>query len=327
MGAMRAQWISVLGAMMLACPSSEEGGAGDGPSDERPSPYAESSTGADAEPPTLSAEQAAASAMAGLRTFVVLEPDAAIAAVEAMLVLEADCPEEQAEFTEGDATVITFASAGCTTSAGLTFRGSGRLDRFTYAEGDATGEGASLSSEGGTLRLEASDGRFVELAGGVYYERVTSPEGAESYFEASGQLAADADTAAASPMLDAGLHAQGGLFSGAGGGYVVLGGQGSLGAAALPDGLAFQFSDLLVAPSECAKEPLGAVSVRDDAGYWHDIVFDAGTFDLGVDEDPVFDATKCDGCGAYLVGGERMGEACVAQADVDALVAWEGTPW
>lgn len=325
---MRARWLSVLGVATLACQSSGGGGAGDdGPSDERPSPYAESSTGAEADPPTLTAEQAAASAMAGLRTFVGLQPDAAIEAIEAMIVLEAGCPEEQAEFTEGDATVITWGSAGCTTSTGLTIRGSGRLERFTYVDGETTGEGASVSSEGGTLRLDAADGRFVELAGYAYYERVTTPDGSESYFEASGQLAADGQTATASPLLDAGLRAQGGLFSYAGGGYEVLGGQGSLGAAALPDALAFQFSDLLVVPSECAKEPLGTVSVRDDAGYWHDIVFDAGTFDLGLDEDPVFDASKCDGCGAYLVGGALAGEACVAQADVEALVAWEGTPW
>ncbi len=322
---MRAWWLLLLGTSVLACRSS--GGAGsEDETSGRPSPYADDED-VDAEPPTLTPDQAAAAAMAGLRAFVGLEPDAAVAAFEAMLVLEDGCPEEQATLMEGDVTVVTWSTEGCTTSAGLEIRGSGRFERHTTTAGDATSEGATVSSEGTTLRLHAADGRMLELSGYLGYERASSPEGAESYFEVSGQLAADPETAATSPLLDAAMRPQGGLFSYSDGTYAVLGGQGSLGAAALPDGLAFQLSDVLVAPPECDLEPLGTLSVRDDAGYWHDIVFDAGTFDASADEDPVFDPSRCDGCGAYLVGGDLRGEVCVDRADVLALMDWEGTPW
>lgn len=322
----RSAWSSML-VLTLACHGSGGGGQGDdeGPDTSLPSPYAESTEESGAEPPSLSPEQAAASAMAGLRTFVSLQPDAAIEAFEAMLVLEDGCPEDQEVFTEGDATVTLWSSEGCTTSTGLELRGQGRLERFTTVDGDVMGEGASLSSEGSTLRLSTADGRFIELSGGVYYERASSPEGQESYFEAGGQLSADPETAAAAPLLDPALRAQGGLYSFQGDGYKGLGGQGSLGAAALPDALAFQVTGLFVLPVECAKEPIGTVSVRDDAGHWHDIVFDAGT--VVDDEDPVFDADACDGCGAYLVGGTLAGQACISEDDVAALVGWEGAPW
>ncbi len=324
---MRMGWLSLLGAVALAGPACGGTGTADtddpGESGDRPSPYAESGESSGGPPPSLGADEVVDAAMTGLRTFVKLEPDAAIDAVEAMLVLEAECPEEQAAFVEGESTVILWASEGCTTSAGLEFRGAGRFERFTIAEGAAVGEGAMLSSEGGTMRMTAADGRFVELSGYVYYQRATSGEDSESYFEVNGQIAADPATA--SPLLDGTLRAQGGLYSYSGGGYEAIGGAGSLGAGALPGALAFQFSDFLFVPEACGREPLGTVSVRDDAGYWHDLVFDVGTLVEG--EEPVFDAAKCDGCGAYLVGGQRQGEACVAEADLLALVEWEGLPW
>jgi hypothetical protein len=330
---MRAARLIVRGAAVLAgawwggaCGGTGGGAGDDGEAEsERPSPYAESGDSTGEAPPSLSPEQVAASAMAGLRTFVTLEPDAAIEALEGMLVLEDGCPEEQETYAEGDATVVTWYTEGCTTAAGLEFSGGGRLERFTAADGTSTSEGATVSSEGGSLRLGTADGRFIALNGYVYYERGSTEEGSESYFEVVGQLSADPETAAVSPMLDERLRAQGGLYSYAGGGYEVLGGQGSLGAAALVDGaLAFQFSDFLVAPSECGLEPLGTVSVRDEAGYWHDIAFDAGTI---VDEEPMFDEALCDGCGTYVVAGRIEGQACVAEADVLALLAWEGLPW
>lgn len=312
---------------VLAVMACDEGGAGDDGVDDgdRPSPYADDGDDPEAEPPSLSSEQVGVSAMAGLRAFVELQPDAVTEAFEAMMELEDGCPEEQAAFSEGDASIITWYTEGCVTSTGLELRGGGRFETYTFVEGDRTGEGATLSSEGATMRLETSGGRWLELSGYVAHERASSPDGSDSYFEIGGRLSADETTAGGSPLLDGRSFAQGGLYSYVGGGYQVLGGQGSLGGDVVSPALAFQFSDLLLVPQACATEPAGTVSVRDDMGYWHDVVFDAATVEG--DEEPVFEPELCDGCGAYVVAGQLLGALCVEPADVQALFAWEEFPW
>ncbi|MCP4805529.1 MAG: hypothetical protein GY884_09285 [Proteobacteria bacterium] len=59
---------------------------------------------------------------------------------------------------------------------------------------------------------------------------------------------------------------------------------------------------------DCAAEPAGTILVRDEVGYWYELVFDG----------------SCDGCGSVQWEGETLGEACI---DVSPLYAWEDAPW
>jgi hypothetical protein len=108
-------------------------------------------------------------------------------------------------------------------------------------------------------------------------------------------------------------------------GYKQMGGRGSMTGPALAGGVAFAFGDFVVAPDECGSEPGGTLSVRDDAGFWHDVVFDAATVED--EEDPVWHGNACDGCGPYFASGVEDGTACMLQTDLAQLVGWEGVPW
>jgi hypothetical protein len=108
-------------------------------------------------------------------------------------------------------------------------------------------------------------------------------------------------------------------------GYKMFGGQGSLTGQGLAGATAFSFGDFTVVLDECGREPGGTVSVRDDVGFWHDVVFDAATVED--EEDPVWHGNACDGCGPYFASGVEDGTACVNKADLTALMNWEGVPW
>jgi len=328
---MRGAWIGLI-VLAWGCADASGGDDGDdgGTSDpDLPSPYAESG---DTEEivPSLGTDEVVDASIAGLQTFVSLQPDALLAAYLSIAAdaAEPGCPETYEAFEEdGAVTTIWYSEAECTTAAGVAFRGSARISTTSFEDGDVMVEAVQLSSEGGTMRVSGPGGAYFEMAGYAATERAVSPAGVESGFSLTGKFSADAGTAAGSPLLDGSVAAQGYLFAYSDGSANVLAGSGSLSGDGLSAGEALAFSDFLIARSGCAAEPLGTVSIRDESGYWHDIVFDAGTFEPESDDDVVFDAAQCDGCGAYLVGGERVGEVCVSEADVQSLVAWEGSPW
>ncbi|MDP6932103.1 MAG: hypothetical protein QGG40_04265 [Myxococcota bacterium] len=71
--------------------------------------------------------------------------------------------------------------------------------------------------------------------------------------------------------------------------------------------------------TNCEDEPSGTISVRDQDGYWYDVMFDGPTFEeFEVDEE------TCDGCGSAWFRGEYVGDACV---DFSPWLEWDGTPW
>ncbi len=325
---MRVTRWALIAALAAGCsePASGDGGGSDGPSDV-PSPYADSGGDTDADVPVLVMDQVVASGLSGLQAFVALQPDAVIDAYVGLAILEEGCPEEQEVFDEDEAsTTLWYSDGGCTTSAGVEFRGGGRFTVESRMEGDTAIESATLSSEGGTLRVSAGDA-FFEMTGYVATQRAAGPEVTEAGFDLAGDFSADSATAGGSALLDGRLSAQGFIYSFSDGTNNAIGGSGSLSGEGLGDARAFSFSDLLVILGQCASEPIGTLSVRDDVGFWHDIVFDAGTFDPQSDAEPVYDAEACDGCGAYLAAGERLGDACVTPADVESLLDWEGAPW
>ncbi|MEM6996892.1 MAG: hypothetical protein AAF721_40695 [Myxococcota bacterium] len=316
-------------SLALACqePSTAGDEGGDDGSTGLPSPYADSGDESGQDQPALVMEQVVASGVGGLQTFIALQPDALVAAYTGIAVLEEGCPEEWESFDEGETTTtVWYSEAGCTTSEGVEFRGGGRLVVESRLEGETMIDATTLSSEGGTLRVSNGD-TFFQMTGYVAISRAAGPEVTEAGFELGGEFSADPGTADGSPLMDGSLTAQGFIYSFSDGTNNAIGGSGSLSGEGLADARAFSFSDVLVILGQCATEPIGTLSVRDDVGFWHDIVFDAGSFDPQSDDEPIYDAESCDGCGAYLAGGERLGDACVSVADVESLLDWENAPW
>ena len=71
---------------------------------------------------------------------------------------------------------------------------------------------------------------------------------------------------------------------------------------------------LSMGPTDCALEPVGTFSIRDQDAFWYDLVFlPESATDTGV-------PAACDGCGTLYVRGIDLGEICV-----DLTTIWNGT--
>lgn len=315
-----------------AQPETSGGGSGSGDVDggstdsgsssgdaELPSPYSDTSTGA-GEMPSATPEQVAAAIATGLQAYVYAGPVEVLTAYETIAVMEPECPEEQ----QAVGGVVAWYSDGCTTSAGVTFTGGARLEvELGVVEGDRTIDRGTLSSEGGTARIETDDGRFFHLSGYFSYEKGTSATATDGYFGFSGEMEADAQTAGDNQVLSGALRPQGYIYAYEGEGYRGIGGDGSITGTALEGVVALSFASVVVADQPCASEPAGQFAVRDDAGFWHDVVFDAAVL-----EDDEYEWTgECDGCGAYVAGGTPSGEACIDAGAMGDVIGWEAFPW
>ena len=330
-----------LTALLLACNEGDGGGEdpvesgtdsaaaeeSSGSGGELPSPYS-GGTGdpTDGEQPTMGKDEAVASAFAGMQTILALQPMGVVDEFEALFEPEEGCPEEFMDADEGDGNrVLYFYTESCTTSSGLTISGGGQLQRWTgVVEGERTSQGALLSADGGTIRLERGN-RWLQFSGYLEVERGDYEGGEQDgYFGFVGEASADGQTRGSSPLLEPEIRASAQLFGYTGGGFKAIGGSGSLTGSALGNAVAMAFDNVGLADAECAAEPGGSLAVRDDAGFWHDVVFDAVNTDT---EEWEWIPDNCDGCGSYLAGGVADGDACVAQADVAALLDWQELPW
>jgi hypothetical protein len=275
--------------------------------------------------PTMGPDEAATSAIAGLQAFVNLRPLTVTDAFEAMAVFEDGCPEEFQDIVEGENRVLQWYTEGCTTSGGLTVRGSGRFEKYVdRVDGDRTSSGVSLSAEGGTFRLEQGN-RWLQYSGYMGVDKGTYASGGDDgYFGFTGEASADAMTAMGAPLLDGSVTAQGELYAGIFPGYKAIGGSGALTGNVLGASRAMAFDNVLAVAEVCGAEPAGALSVRDDRGFWHDIVFDAAE---EVNDEYEWDPALCDGCGEYLAGGMESGTACIPGNAVASLLNWDQVPW
>lgn len=306
--------------------SSTDSGSGSEDDGDRPSPYAEEGGDDEGETPVMSSEESAAAAVAGLRTFVTLRPDDVLELYESLFVPEPGCPEEILDLSEGPLQGALWASAGCTTSAGTQFAGSGRFTRgYVDPGGGGMGEGATLSAEGGQFSIVAADGRSIQFSGYMGYQRNASAESTEGYMYIDAQISADAESAATSPLLDGSTRPRGEMFSYAANGIKIMGGQGALTGDGLDDAVAMSFSDVVMINLGCTAEPGGTLSVRDSAGFWHDVVFDAYVRDAEGEGD--FDLALCDGCGSYVAGGRIGDDVCLESGSLGGLFEWEDHAW
>lgn len=300
--------------------STEGGATGD---TDLPSPYSDGTTGVD-DMPSAGPEVVAAAIATGLDAYVHARPVEVLAAYQTIAVMEPECPEEQQIVGDEVVGVVAWYSEGCTTSTGVTFTGGARLEvALGVVEEGRTVDRGILSSEGGTARIETDDGRYFDLSGYFSYERGTSADATDGYFGLTGTLEADATTAGDNAMLSGALRPQGYIYAYSGEGYRGIGGDGSITGTALEGVVALSFAGLVVADQPCASEPAGEFAVRDDAGFWHDVVFDAAVL-----EGEEYEWTgECDGCGAYIAGGTPSGEACIEAGAMGALLEWEVFPW
>lgn len=290
---------------------------------ELPSPYSDGTTGT-SEMPSAGPEEVAAAIATGLSAFVFAGPLEVLTAYDAIATMEPECPEEQQIVGDDVVGVVAWYSEGCTTSTGVTFSGGARLEvALGVVDGDRTVDSGVLSSEGGTARIETDDGRYFELSGYFSYEKGTSAEATDGYFGFNGEMEADAQTAGDNAMLSGALRPQGYVYAYSGDGYRGIGGDGSITGTALEGVVALSFAGVVVADQPCASEPAGQFAVRDDAGFWHDVVFDAAV----LEGDEYQWTGECDGCGAYVAGGMPSGEACVDAGAMSAVLDWEVFPW
>ncbi|MFN7145156.1 MAG: hypothetical protein ACK4YP_15370, partial [Myxococcota bacterium] len=208
----------------------------------------------------------------------------------------------------------------CTSSAGTKF--SGYSFYQLYDNYDA-GDGAVYNGEAlyGVAEIVTPDGHSFS-AGGTAYNLVATGAGYTYYSSVlTGSFAYDGPEAAGtwlgsgiSPDLTlVGYATEAGNYMNIDGGLSGMGGQ--------LDTVVFDtvviFDGAL--GSACPTEPGGVISVRDDVGYWYDVVFD-GPADYG----EAAEARLCDGCGAAYFRGEPLGDVCV---DFSALLDWEVAPW
>jgi hypothetical protein len=314
---------TILTALVASCREGGESDDGNDEAAELPSPYDDESGGDDAMP-SLDAAQVGAAAIAGLREFAALQPRAVTDAYVAIAMYEEGCPEEFEEYSEAGTTVQVWYSEGCTTSTGISFAGGGRFETFMTTEDGYTAEGATVNSEGASFSIASSDGRAFMMNGYVGWSRGTGEDYTDASIEILGRATTDATTANGNRMLDGSISATGYMFSYADADVKALGGEGAWSGAGLGDARAFAFAGASVYSVGCAAEPAGTLSLRDDAGFWHDVVFDGITT---TDDGPEFHPEACDGCGTYLAAGEASGEACVAQSDIEAMLGWEMFAW
>jgi hypothetical protein len=317
----RACLVGVIAVLGCDAAGSDDGETTTG---ELPSPYAEDGDESGQAVPSLGPEQVAGFATAGLAGFVALRPEQVVDAYLALAITDEGCPEQLDEVVDGGTTVQLWYSDGCTTAAGTSFAGGGRLERYTIMEDGYQSTGATLNAEGPSFSIATADGRSLHLEGAFGHSRGTDGVSTDASIEIYGHARADAETAAGSPLLDGSVSAQGYMYSYADADTKVLGGEGAWSGAALGDARAFSFAGVAVYSVVCTAEPSGTLSVRDAEGFWHDIVFDGITV---VDYEPTFVEGLCDGCGSYLAAGAPAGEACVAASELAAVLDWEDYAW
>lgn len=305
----------VAAALGVGCGGSADGDAADAPAIRAPTPYVPDLPPA-ADGPAARLDAAAVAAAITARVPELLGADLAAVPdlVEGFVDLAAPgCPGGE-RFEEGEASGLAVEN-DCITADGYRFRGLLSITRFTEAEGAVRG----FSVDAGGVRIEAPDGRFVELDGffGGSSERFDEVVGHNTYLGA--RLAADAETAGGNPWLDGTFEGRLERWSYREPGGVAMGLSGSV---ALAGGAvsAVAVSGLHFDSWSCGAEPSGVVSVREADGVWHDVVFDGFRDDEGEGQGvPEGDEAVCDGCGAHLVAGVDAGTVCAEAGWVEAI--------
>lgn len=301
----RGAWACALALTIVGCGAEETETQATPPPTRTPTPYvpdlppdeAQSATLDDATLQQVLAAQVPALLQADLRAV----PDIVEGFVD---LTDPECPAAQVQ-GEGDFAVLVVES-DCVNGDGVRIRGYLNITRVVEDGGAVV----NVSMEGGGLRMEAPDGRFVEVGGymGAHEARFDDVRETGAYLGA--RLRADPETAAGNPFLDGTFGGRMERWS-----YAEPGGAavGLSAAMTLSEGPVntLSVSGLRLNSWACGEEPAGVFSVREPSGAWHDVIFD-GFVEEDEDEEPTGEPGEavCDGCGVHMVGGEDRGAIC-----------------
>jgi hypothetical protein len=306
--------------LLAACAAAPDGDEPD--ADERDVSAWAPDLGAD-DPPPLDAAAAEAALQAILGQVRGMNASPALALFDERMALHDDvCPyEEQVDSAGfGQESVFWYAD-GCVAASGATF------DGYTFARTTSnhrSEDGTSWSGADVKGRLSAvdADGAVFVFGGDAYVETGISADARQTLQRAGMRGAvvwtgAGWDDASFTRDLLAELEL---TATWAGAPMLAVGGDASGFDGVVPavvfDGIVAMDAAL---GSACPTELGGALRARDTAGRWYDLAFDGGsTPDAAVDD------AACDGCGAWSLDGEPLGDVCL---DPTALLGWEGTAW
>ena len=250
--------------------------------------------------PALTLDDIAAGIDDAIATALNFDAAPPIAAYDAVVAgADTSCPQGY-EASPG----YTYWGGQCTSESGTTFSGfayDGRLDDQVDANGTVT----DWRSVYVVAKITDASGQRLESAAGAVIQHGVGPWGAYLTSYVSGEFSYEGDAAAGSWLADT-AHPEMSLYlvsyDGVGAGLWVSGSVSRL------DGPveAYAFSALnLYYANACALEPAGTILLRDEEGYWYDVVYDTPLAQL-----PDMDPALCDGCGEVWYQGELLGEVC-----------------
>jgi len=313
--------LALLGWGLAACTNAQEATPPPTPTEPRePVPWLPD---LEVEPtaPTLSGDEVGAAIEQRFASLVTAVPTGFPDALVGLVALAEDgCPGEIIDETVGSRRTIVLRADGCETRSGTAFSGSIDLawETGTVDDDGNDVDGAEWFAQ--DLRIEAPDGRFVEADGYFNFRHTFEKRSAYASSYCTGRLRADDATAGDDPWLRGDVEGLVSVFVGDFNGYRLASVEATV-ATDDPEIVGISLQDLRWEPGQCDIELLGAGSIREASGVWHDVVF--ATRDEETEE--VF---ECDGCGAHQAAGAPQEEPVCNSDALDTLVDFSGgLPW
>ena len=252
--------LAVAVVWLVGCGETAEDGAPEPPPTRTPTPYVPDLPPDDVQQTTL--DEAALGRLMAEQIPALVRSD--LSAVPGIIegfadLTDPECPGAQVDGADGYS-VVAF-EADCVNGDGVRIRGYLNLTRISEDEGAST----TAVVEGNDLRIEAPDGRFIELSG--YFS--TTDEAYDGAVERgsylSARLRADAQTAAGNPWLVGTFQGRIERFSYAQPDGAVVGLSGAVTLSGETD-LTLSISALRLNSWACGQEAAGVFSVREPSG-------------------------------------------------------------
>jgi hypothetical protein len=213
--------------------------------------------------------------------------------------------------------------AECTAASGASFYGDLFYNQYVDRPGEDGSTNTGFELYAGGLRIETPAAGTLTLSGYHGMARGQAPTYFSAYTVSSGTVQTDSSLAEGHLWLTGQVRGELTAFGyGDENGIRVFGMEGAV-AVNQTDGVSAISFEGVNGPNfgPCSDEPHGIISVREEGGVWHDVIFDGPA--EGEEPDP----DLCDGCGTRYVGGEEVGETCLGSDVMTQLTDWDQSPW